>query len=205
MDYSKTVDAESVNKTMAALKARNIEAEFVATKEEAMARIKELIPSGASVNAGSSTTLNEIGFTDLLKSGKHSWNNLKEAVLAEKDPAKQAQLRRTTTVADFYLGSVHAVTEEGDSIIASNTGSQLPAYAYSAGNVIWVVGTQKIVSNLDEAMKRLHEYVIPLEDARMKSTGAPGTDLRKILIFKSESPYNNRKIHMIFIGEKLGF
>ena len=94
---------------------------------------------------GSSTTLNEIGFVELLKSGNHPWNNLKDKIVSEKDPKKQAELRKKSVLANYFLGSVHAVTQSGEVITASNTGSQLAPYAFSSNNVVWVVGTQKIV------------------------------------------------------------
>jgi L-lactate utilization protein LutC len=205
MDYSKTASAETIHKTVEALKARGIQAELIADKATALARVKELIPAGASVSSGTSTTLDEIGFTDYLKSGAHPWRNLKEAIAAEKNPAAQIKLRRASALADVYLGSVHAVTEDGEVLIASATGSQLPAYAYSAPTVIWVVGAQKIVPSLHEAMERLTEHVVPLEDRRMKNAGFPGTMLGKILIIKAETPHNQRAVHLIFVSEGLGF
>lgn len=207
MDYSKTADKALVEKVVAALKEHNFNAEFVETKEAALARIKEIIPAGASVMTGSSTTLNEIGFTDYLKSGTHGWNNLKEAIATEKDPVKQTALRKQSSLADYWLGSVHAVTETGETLTASASGSQLPSYAFMSPNLIWVVGTQKIVPNLDEALKRLKEYTFPLEDARMKAAteGKSGSNIAKILIQNNEPAYTQRKITLIFVNEKLGF
>jgi len=205
MDYSKTADATTIEKTIAALKGHNFQAELVATKQAALARIKDLIPAGANVMSGSSTTLNEIGFTEYMKSGTHGWKNLKEEIVEEKNPAKQAVLRKQAVLADYFLGSVHAVTEAGETVTASASGSQLPSYAFTSPNLIWVVGTQKIVPNLDEAMKRIREYTFPLEDARMKSTGAPGSLLAKMLIQLTEPGMMKRNIHLIFINEKLGF
>src|SRR5262249_19008149 len=156
---------EKIDAVMAALKERRIEGELVGTKGAALARIKELIPQGASVMSGSSTTLNEIGFTELLKSGNHEWTNLKDAITTEQDPRKQAELRKAASSADYFLGSIHAVAETGELVIASASGSQLPGYAFMSPNVIWVVGAQKITKDLSDAMNRVREYVLPLEDA----------------------------------------
>lgn len=205
MDYTTLASKETVEKTIAALKERNVVAELVPTKADALARITTLIPAGASVTSGASRTLDEIGFTDLMKSGEHQWNNLKAAIVAEKDPAMQVRLRRESTLADYYLGSVHALAENGEMLIASNTASQLPSIVYSSPNVILVVSTIKIVPDLESAMKRLREHVIPLEDARMKSVGAPGTMLGKLVIFEKESPYNGRTVRVLFVNEPLGF
>src|SRR5271168_220748 len=100
MDYSKQAEKEIINKTIAALKAHNFDSELVETKEAALARVKELIPAGVSVMTGSSTTLNQIGFTDYLTSGQHPWNNLKAAIVAEKDPVKQGVLRKQSVLSD---------------------------------------------------------------------------------------------------------
>ena len=158
---------ERVTATIEALKARGIAAECLQTKEEALARLQALIPAGASLSTGASLTLKEIGFEGLLVSGSHPWKNLKAEYLAEKDPARQALLRRQSVLADYYLGSVHAVSETGEVVIASMTGSQISPYAYAAKNVIWVVGAQKITASLDEAVRRVREYVFPHENKRM--------------------------------------
>ncbi len=204
MTYDTLASEESIQKVLDSLPARNIAGEVVKTKEEALARIRALIPAGASVMTGASVSLEEMGFVDFLKSGDHQWKNLKEAVVAEKDPAKQGRLRKEATLADYFLGSVHAITENGEVIIGSNTGSQLPSYTFSSDNVIWVVGTQKIVPTFEEGMKRLHEYVIPLEDVHMQQLYGIHTNLSKLLVFfKEASP--SRKIHLILVQEKLGF
>lgn len=204
MNYETLAPKEVVEKTMEALQQRNVQIELVNTKEEALERLKKLIPVGAEVMTAGSTTLEEIGFTDLLKSKNHPWNNLKDAILAEKDPAKQGELRKKSVTAQYVLGSVHAVTQNGEVLVASASGSQIPGYAFSSDNVIWVVGTQKIVPTLEDGLRRIREYSFPLEDKRMKSIGAPGSTIAKILIFEREI-MPNRKIRLMFVNEKLGF
>jgi hypothetical protein len=197
-------DEVVVRRTGEALEGRGIHVEFLNNKEEALKRLTNLIPPEADVMTGSSTTLKEIGLVDLLKSGKHQWNNLRDKILSETDPQEQAELRKKSVTADYFLGSVQAVTQSGEVIIASNTGSQLPSYAYSSSNAVWVVGTQKIVLNLEEGLRRVREYCLPLEDQRMKQAGFKGSTIGKILIFEREtSP--NRTITLIFVNEKLGF
>src|SRR5579872_4290872 len=144
MNYETLATADAVAKTIAALKEHGMEGEYLQTRADALNRIKELIPAGASVMNGSSRTLVEIGYVDYLKSGTHPWNNLHAAILAEKDSAKQAQLRKQAVLSDFYLGSVHGLSETGEAVIASNTGSQLPHIVFTSPNIIFVVGAQKI-------------------------------------------------------------
>lgn len=205
MNYTEIPSAEVVSKTVAALKERNIEAIVVGTREEALAKIKELIPAGASVNNGSSRTLQEIGYVDLVKGDSHGWNNLHGKVVAEADPAKQKTLRNEALLADYYLGSVHGLSETGEMVIASASGSQLPPIVFTSKNVIFVVSTQKITPTLDSAIQRLREYVFPLEDARMKSVNMGGSTLAKMLIFEREPAFMGRSVRVILVNEKLGF
>lgn len=204
-NFDELASAESIEKAVTNLKAHHIEAVVVESGEEAHTKILTLIPNGASVMNGSSRTLEQIGFVDHLKSDDHQWNNQHAAIVAEADPAKQAELRKQALLSDYYLGSVHAVTEEGEFVVASNTGSQLPHIVYSSANLVLVVGTQKIVANLAEAMRRIEEYVIPLEDENMQQKYGMGTQLNKLLIFKGENPMFGRKVTMILVKEKLGF
>ena len=194
---------EDVSGMMEKMKTRNIEVEVVENREAALARIQSLIPKGASVMTGGSTTLDQIGFTELLKSGAHPWKNLKEEIMAEKNEKKQNELRKNSVLADYFLGSVHAVTENGEVVVASATGSQLPSYAFTSEHVVWIVGTQKIVKNFEEAMQRVRKYVFPLEDARMKSLGYAGSVIGKIMILEKE--FFPGRIKLIFVNEKLGF
>lgn len=196
---------KNIEQTMEALKERNFEPVFVKTKEEALETVKSLIPQGASVMNGASETLREIGYIDLLRSEQHGWNNLHAAIVAETDETKKKGLRNGALFADYYLGSVHALTENGELVIASNSGSQLPHLAFTSPNIILVVGTQKIVASLDTAMKRIAEHVVPLEDARMKKVMGYGTLWAKTLILNRENPAIGRKIRVILVDEKLGF
>ncbi len=204
-DYNEVASDESIDRAIESFKENNFIPYHVKSKEEALTKVKELIPEGASVMNGASVTLQEIGYVDFLKSGNHKWDNLHEAILAEKDPEKQGLLRRQSVVSDFYVGSVHAASEEGELVIASNTGSQLPHVVFTSPNVILVVGAQKIMPTLSEAISRLEEYVIKLEDKRMKDVYGIGTTHTKTVIFHKENPMSGRKINIIIVDEKLGF
>ena len=205
MNYKTLASPDIVLAVSEALRKRNIEPITVANRAEALATIKSLIPKGASITNGASTTLEEIGYFDYLKSDQHGWNNLQDGIAAETDPVKRAKLRRQASTADYYLGSVHALTQAGELLIGSGTGSQLPSIVFNAEHVIFVVGAQKIVPTLEEAMRRLNEYVFSLEDAKMRAKYGKGTLLGKIVIFNNESQLNGRKIHLILVNEVLGY
>lgn len=205
MTFDSLASSDSIQKTVAALTTAGSIAVVVNSKSEALDKIKELIPVGASVMNGASVSLEEIGFVDYLKEDKHGWNNLHAGIVAEPDPKNQAHLRKLATISDYYLGSVHALTESGEMIIASNTGSQLPNVVYGSANLIFVVGAQKIVPTEKDGFDRLNSYVVPLEDKHMQSKYGVGTKINKVVLFRGESPFTGRKVHVIIVGEKLGF
>lgn len=205
MDYNILPDAGILEKTILSLEGKGYKVFSVQNSKEALEKIKEIVPKNASIMNGSSTTLNQIGFTDLLKNGNHDWNNLHKLIVDEKDPAKQAKLRKESSLSDYYLGSVHAITEAGDMLIASNTGSQLPNIVFSSNNLVFVIGTHKIVKNLSDAFLRLEEHVKPLEDKRSTEAYGVPSAINKVLLFKGENQYMGRTVSVIFVNEILGF
>ena len=205
MNYDILATKEAIQRAMAALSARGIGAVAVDTRASALAKVRETIPAGASVMNGSSRTLEEIGFVDYLKSGAHGWKNLHEEILAEKDPARQAILHKQAVLSDWYLGSVHALAETGEIVIASNSGSQLPHIVFTSPNLIFVVGVQKIMPDLTAAMARVRDYALPLEDQRMKSIGYGGSAISKLVIVEREPSFSSRKMQVVIVSEKLGF
>lgn len=205
MNYKTIPTKDIVEKTMNSLKENGHLPEFFETKEEALERIKELIPKGVSVMNGGSRTLEDIGFIEYLKGNSHGWNNLHAEILAEKDVAKQNLLRKQSVLSDFYLGSAHAVTENGEILIASNSGSQLPHTVFTSENLIFVVGIQKITPTLLEAFNRLEKHVIPLENTRMQEVAGVDTYPSKIVILNREPEFMGRKSHILFVNEELGF
>ncbi len=143
-DYRVIPTPHQVSKTADAVRSRGIQVEVFDTRAEALEYLKRNIPAGSTVMTGSSITLKDIGFEDLLIVKPHPWQILKDEIVAETDSARQSELRRNSILADYWLGSVHAIAETGEIVVASATGSQLPAYTFSSLNVIKVAGTQKI-------------------------------------------------------------
>lgn len=202
MQWGKLVDDETIEKTVKALKERGIDAIVVNNGEEAKKKVIELIPQGAEVMDVTSATLDEIGLSkEIMESGR--FDSVRKKIMSVDQKEMRHAMRRLSATAEYVVGSVHAVTEEGQVVVASNSGSQLPPYAFGSPNVIWVVGTQKIVKNLDEAFKRLKEHTLPLEDARMRKVYGMGSNVSKMLIFEKEVSPN--RIKLIFVKEKLGF
>lgn len=201
-DWNALASDESIQKTMAALKANGIDVIVAENGEKAKAKVLEMLPQNAGVMNMSSITLETIGIDkEVNNSGKY--NSVKNK-LAEMDRKTQGrEMQKLGASPEYAVGSVHAVTEDGKVVIASNTGSQLPAYVYTSSHVIWVVGSQKIVKDLDEAIKRIYEYVLPLESERLKKVYGVGSNVSKLLIINKEiSP---QRLTLILVKEKLGF
>jgi L-lactate utilization protein LutC len=154
------------------------------------------------VGAGSSTTLDEIGVSkEIDESGRY--DSVRKRITAISDEKARAEARRKSTGSKYGLGSVQAITQEGQLVSASGTGSQLSIYAFGAEKLILVVGTQKIVRNIEEAMKRIYEYALPLESERIrKAYGGTGSSVSKILTIEKERP---GRITLILVKQKLGF
>jgi hypothetical protein len=115
----------------------------------------------------------------------------------------RAGMRKIGAAPEVMIGSVHAITEDGEALIASGSGSQLGPYAYSAGSVIWVVGAQKVVTDLEEGLRRLREYSHPREDARFRAERGSPSSLNKILILNRESVPGRTTV--ILVNEELGY
>ena len=197
---------ERLDRTVAALRDRGVQAEISTNRANALARLHELIPAGSSLMTGASVTLKEIGFESELMAGNHPWNWLKPAILAEKDPQRQQDLRRHSSISDCFVGSVQAVTEAGEIVVASGSGSQIAAYAYSSSRVIWVVGVQKNVPDLESAFRRVREWCVPKMEELTRASGRPDLGVvGKLLVFEREMAHLSRNVHLILVDDMLGF
>lgn len=179
--------------------------EYHPTGREALARLQELVPLGTQVMTGSSTTLEQIGFIDWLTE-HHRAGRLfyfRAEVQQEEDRAAREENRRQATLAEYFLGSVNALAMTGEAVVSDHAGTRVGGYVYAARNVIWVVGINKIVPTLDDAIRRVREVALPQEDARIRAEGGAGSTIGKLVIFCEESRPN--RIRMLLVGEELGF
>jgi len=198
MKYAELADKKTIQDTIDALKRNGFDAYFVENREVAKAKIMEMIPENTEVMTMTSTTLDETGIKrDLEDSDKIDFVRKRFDKLSDK------QKTQIGAAPEYTVGSFHAVTKNGEIMIASATGSQLPAYAYGSKKVIFVAGTHKIVKDIDEAKRRIHDYVFPLEDARAMKAYGSHSGINKILILNKEVQKN--RITIIFVNEILGF
>lgn len=202
MRWDKLADNQTIEKTKQALEQNGIKVLVAENGQEAKAEALALIQTGATVMTATSTTAQQIGLDSAIDESE-KFVSLRKKITSLPESEQRAQARRINSAPDYVIGSVHAVTQDGQVVIASNSGSQLAPYAFSAAHVIWLVGTQKIVKNLDEARQRIEEYTFKLEDERLMSAYGMHSGIRKLLIVNSEVMPD--RTTLIFIKENLGF
>ena len=194
--------AESISRTIEALAARNVDAVLVESREAAFSKLLELVPEGCEVFVSTSETLDNIGYTEYMH-GNDRYVNLHDRMLAQPDAAAQREFRRTTTTADYFVGSVQAIAETGEIVVASGSGSQIGAYAYGARRVILVAGTQKICPTLAEAEARTRGFTLERHDRWLEGRGSGPAPIGKFLVMEHEPVVG--RITMILIPESLGW
>jgi len=193
--------AAAIEKVVAALRGNNIDVRVVDTGEEARRLVLDLVPAGAEVHSGRSKTLEDLGlFRELFESGRY--DSMRARYLAMDRKTQGREIRKLAAAPDYMLGSVQAITEAGDLVVASASASQLGPYASGAGRLILVVGSQKIVPDLDEALRRIDEHVFPYEDAVVRRRLNMGTFLGKVLIIRRE--WVDGRITLILVREPVG-
>ena len=201
-EFAQVASDEQIQRVVKALEANGIHALVAENGEEARRIFFELVPEGAEVFLGASVTLETLGIKDEIdQSGRYDALRPK---MFKMDRATQGrEIRKLVGAPDYAAGSVHAVTEDGQVMIASNTGSQLGPYASGAGKVIWIVGAQKIVKDLNEGFRRIYEYDLPLETEHMRQLYNAPTGVNKVLVVNRE--LRPDRITMIIVKEQLGF
>jgi len=200
MAYARLASDEQIARAAEALAANGIRVLIAATGAEAKAKVLETIPAGAEVFTATSRTLDALGIPAEVD---QRYDSVRVKLATLNPQTQMREMIKLGAVPEWIVGSVHAVTEDGTVVIASNTGSQLAGYVAAAAHVVWVVGAQKIVPNLDEAMRRVREYTYPLEDARALQVYGMNSSISKWLIVQREVMPG--RTTMIIVKENLGF
>jgi hypothetical protein len=191
-----------LERAVKALQSHGYDVQVVDTAADARRVVNELLPADRGILTATSETLRLTGLAeDIDNSGRY------RSVRAEQlewDVATEAdELRRTRSAPDVVVGSVHAVTEDGELVTASAGGSQLAPYAAGAGRVIWVVGAQKVVPDLDTALRRIQAYAYPKEDVRAQQAYGMRSVIGKILIATHE--FFPGRCTVVLVREPIGF
>jgi hypothetical protein len=183
------------------LRSHNIEAILVTTAAEARAAALAMIPDGAEVHSGKSKTLEDIGlYSELVESGRY--DALRPRLFKMDRQTQGREMRKLVAAPDVMLGSVAAVTTDGTLVAASATGSQLGPYAAGAGRLILIVGSQKLVPDLDAALRRINEVVFPYENAQVRERLGVDTVLEKVLLIYGE--WLPGRTTVVFVREPVG-
>jgi hypothetical protein len=200
--FGTVADEARVQRAATALEANGISVLRAADAAEAKRIVLGLIPDGSQVHHGASQSLEVTGITDEIeKSGRYE--PVRPKIWSMDRQTQADDIRRLSAAPDVMLGSVHAVTETGSLLAASVSGSQLGPYVSGAGRVILVVGTQKIVSDLEEGLRRIDEYAFPLEDAQAQAAYGVHSAVNKVLIINRE--LTSGRTTVVFVDEVLGF
>lgn len=139
------------------LRKNNIEAYIAEDCADAVAVVESLMKEGDTISCGGSVSLAESGVLDLMKSGKY--NFLDRSAAPDRDAVEA--IYRAAFSADVFLTSANAVTENGEIYNVDGNSNRVAAICYGPKSVIFVVGCNKIVRNIDEAVQRVKCYAAP--------------------------------------------
>lgn len=198
-------------KVIKALNARNIEAFYAESKEDALAKALELIPEGSKVAWGGSMSIEEIGLKAAICEGNYNELN--------RDLAKNAEEKRAIEIAtydaDYFLTSANAISEDGVIVNIDGNSNRVSAIAYGPKHVLMIVGMNKIVKDAENALSRARNEAAPINaqrfniDTPCKKTGAcfdclsPTSICCQFLVTRRSMHAGRMKV--ILVNEDLGF
>jgi L-lactate utilization protein LutB len=195
--------SDIVEKTAREIEKRGIQVIISPNGGDALEQLKKIIPSGAEVMSGSSTTLIEIGYEEYISGGMSRWNLVHHRIREENDDRKRAELRRKSVAADYFISGANAIAQSGEIVACDASGSRTGAWPFAAGHLILVVGINKIVPTLDDALNRVREYAYRLENVRAQKVYGTPSIIGKCVILAHEK--NEGRITLILIKEALGY
>lgn len=208
----KWVNEQKILRTIEAINKNNMNGYLVNTKEELIEKIKELVKENSTVSCGGSMSLFETGVIEHLRSGRYKFLDRYEEGLSREEITK---IFKESFFADAYFASSNAVTEDGKLYNVDGNGNRVAAMLFGPEKVILVVGVNKIVSNIEEAIKRNKEISAPANAKRLdKMTPCSklgycmkckGNDkiCREFTVISSQ--INKDRIHVIFMNENIGY
>jgi L-lactate utilization protein LutC len=200
-EYARPASETTLNAVAERLRQRNFEVAIVDNAAEAKAAVLDRLPEGAEVHSGKSKTLEDIGlFKELMEGDRYDF--VRKRTLKMDRKTQMREITKLSASPEYMLNSVHAVTEAGQLVVVSASGSQLGPLASGAQRVILVVGSQKVVPDLDAAFRRIADYVFPYEDARLREQLGVGTKWARTLIL--ERDFMPGRTTVILVREPVG-
>ena len=195
-------------KVIKGLESRNMSGYYAKDKEEALKLALELIEEGSSVTMGGCMSAHEIGLVEALKKGNYSFIDRDEY-----EDKRKAMLMAYD--ADVYLASANAMTEDGVLVNIDGNSNRVSAIAQGPKKVVFIVGMNKVCSDVDTAMKRARNVAAPINAQRF-GLNTPCSKLGTCMDCKSPDTIccqflitrysrHEGRIHVILVGEDLGF
>jgi nitrogen regulatory protein PII-like uncharacterized protein len=194
---------ELVEKTVQEIEKRGITVIVAGDGAEALSLLKKLIPPGSEVMNGSSTTLIEIGYEELIVTNPLGWDLVHKRITAENDAKLRAELRRKSVAANYFISGANAIAGTGEILGCDAGGSRVGAWPFAAGHLILVVGINKIVPTLEDALDRIRSYAFRLENARARRAYGTPSLIGKCVILTHEK--DEGRITLVLVKEALGY
>lgn len=193
------------------LKKRHFDAYYFSTREEAVAKVMELIPEGDSVSWGGTATVDELGIKDLLRQRGQKLFDRDTAA----DMDERMEIMRQGLTADTFLTSSNAITESGELYNIDGNGNRVAAMIFGPKSVIVVAGMNKVVYDMDEAYAQVRHYTAPQVVQRFPNAKTPcnvtgmcadckGEDSCCAYMVETRLCRPAGKIKVVLIGEDLG-
>jgi len=192
-----------IEKTVHNLQKNGFEVLVVDTKKEALVKVTEIIPIKNQVLTMSSVTLEQTHiYKEINETGKY--DSLHQKIVKLGIVGKEFERKKLISTPRIAVGSINAITQNGELFFASNSGSQIPAYAYASEKVVLISGINKIIPSVQSAFDRIYKHVLPLEKKRVASSGSSShTDVNKIYI-QNREPISGRTT-IILVRQALGY
>jgi hypothetical protein len=194
-------DDQTLAATVVALEEHGFSVDVVDDLDAARVAVLALIPEQSTVMTNTSVTLQETGIADAINDGG-PYDSARNRMFALDFETQLPEMKAIAGQPEYALGSVHAITRDGTIVIASASGSQLATYAWGAANVIFVVGAQKLVGDVQAAHERIREHSLKLEDARAYAAYGQNSYIGKVLEIHQEQP---GRIHLVLIRQSVGY
>ena len=200
------------------LRRNNISALYVENKEQALKQVMSMIPEGSIVGFGDSITLRQIGVVDALEKGNFTFlNSWKSGISAEEN----IQFKKRSLTSDVFVTGTNALTLDGKIVNIDALGNRVAAMLFGPEKVIIVIGINKIVENLEAALKRIRETAAPLnvkrhrnfnpmppcdEKGECSDCSSPWRICNKTVIIERQFDNDEYKpvITIVIVGEELG-
>ena len=201
-----------INRTIEALKKNNMNGYYAKNRDEVIKLIEDIVAEGSKVAVGGSETLSELGVLEYLRSGRYDFLDRYKAGLT---PEEVTNIFKQSFLADAYLSGCNAITENGELYNVDGNGNRVAAMLYGPDKVIVICGVNKIVKDVDEAIKRNRAISAPMNAKRLKrktpcakvgycmDCNSPERICNEYtLIKKQRLP---ERMHVIFLNENLGY